>query len=909
MPQKLEKIYDPLKVESKWYNYWIKNHLFHAVPGTGRKTYTIVIPPPNVTGMLTMGHILNNTIQDLLVRWKRMDNYEALWLPGTDHAGIATQNKVEASLKDEGLTRHDLGREKLIQRVWKWKEKFGGIILEQLKRLGASCDWERTRFTMDEGLSEAVREVFVRLYEKGLIYRGKRLINWCPRCHTALADEEAPNKEMQGTFWHIAYPLSDGSGEIVVSTTRPETLLGDTAVAVHPDDERYAHLIGRKVTLPLVGREIPIIADEHADMEKGSGAVKITPAHDFDDFAVAERHGLEKVAVIDDNGNINEAGGGYSGLDRFEARNKIVADLKEAGLFRGEEPRITPIPSCYRCDTIVEPYLSEQWFVKMKPLAEPAIAAVRSGKIRFCPKHWEETYFHWMENIRDWCISRQIWWGHRIPVWTCENGHTFAARRDPVVCDECGSSRLTQDPDVLDTWFSSWLWPFSTLGWPERTDDLAAFFPTDTLVTGPDIIFFWVARMIMAALEFMGDVPFTDVYFNGMIRDLAGRKMSKSLGNSPDPLWLIEGADAAAVKEFAAKNPSYKSGVPAYGADAVRLTMVYLTPLGGDIHFDHTLVEMGQKFCNKIWNASRFVLMNLPENVYFAGNLSGFRSDMELPERWILSRLQKVIGEVRQGLESFRLNEATKQAYAFVWGEFCDWYIEMLKPRFYGETEAGSKAAVETAVHIMETILRLLHPFMPFITEEIWQALPLENIDAPGTRSIMIQPYPEAREELIDEEAEKEMKLLQECIGAIRAIRGEMNIPQEKKATLLLSGEPSLLDILKRHEPYIKRLAGIETVKTGKILKRPPQSASAVVGGLDIFLPLEGLVDLALEKSRIIKEIERLEKQVEGLKRKLSNKDFIDKAPADVVEKEHRKESDFSEKLDKLKENLKHLAE
>ncbi|RKY75413.1 valine--tRNA ligase, partial [candidate division KSB1 bacterium] len=524
----LEKTYSPLNVEDKWYEIWLEKRMFHADAKSSKPKYTIMIPPPNVTGMLTMGHILNNTVQDILTRWKHMEGYETLWLPGTDHAGIATQNKVEAMLQAQGLSRHDLGREKLVEKIWEWKEKYGGIILKQLKKLGASCDWERERFTMDKGLSRAVREVFVRLYEKGLIYRGTRLINWCPRCHTALADEEAPSSDVNGSFWNIVYPLSDGKGEIIVSTTRPETMLGDTAVAVHPDDDRYRDLIGKKIKLPLTDREIPIIADQHADPEKGSGAVKITPAHDFDDFEVGQRHNLELIQVIDENGFMNENAGKYKGMDRFEARKKIVNDLKQLGLLKGTEPRVVPIPRCYRCNTVVEPYLSDQWFVKMKPLAEPAVKAVREGKIKFHPKHWEETYFHWMENIKDWCISRQIWWGHRIPAWTCPEGHITIARETPGKCSECGSTELTQDPDVLDTWFSSWLWPFSTLGWPEETEDLKAFFPTSTLATGPDIIFFWVARMIMASLEFMGDIPFTDVYFNGMIRDLSGRKMSKS---------------------------------------------------------------------------------------------------------------------------------------------------------------------------------------------------------------------------------------------------------------------------------------------------------------------------------------------------------------------------------------------
>ena len=654
----LDKVYDPLKIEKKWYEFWEQHKLFHGDESSTADTYTIVIPPPNVTGMLTMGHILNNTVQDMLIRWKKMQGCNTLWMPGTDHAGIATQNKVEASIAEENLNRHMLGREKFLQRVWDWREKFGGIIFQQLRQLGAACDWDRECFTMDEDLSLAVREVFVQLYEKGLIYKGRRLINWCPKCHTALADEEVESTDEQGGFWSIAYPLKDGSGEIIVATTRPETMLGDTAVAVHPADERYQDLVGKTVVLPLMNREIPIVADDYADPEKGSGAVKITPAHDFNDFEVGTRHNLEQISVISPDGTMNENAGAYYKMDRFAARKKILEDLKELGLLKGEEKKTIAVPRCYRSNDIVEPYLSEQWFVKMKPLAEPALEAVKSGKIKFYPKHWEETYFHWMENIRDWCISRQIWWGHRIPAWYCEHGHVTIAREEPKSCKECGSMQLRQDEDVLDTWFSSWLWPFSTLGWPEKTKDLETFFPTDTLVTGPDIIFFWVARMIMASLEFMGDVPFTDVYFNGMIRDLSGKKMSKSLGNSPDPLWLINGVENNQMNGFNKKNPSYKNGVPAYGADAVRLTMVYLTPLGGDIKFDHTLVELGQKFCNKLWNASRFVHMNLVENEPLLQLQDLNKTDIELADRWILSRLNQCIKTMNEAMQGFRLSDA-----------------------------------------------------------------------------------------------------------------------------------------------------------------------------------------------------------------------------------------------------------
>ncbi len=905
----LAKVYDPKKVENKWYRYWMEHRLFHADAESKKPTYTIVIPPPNVTGMLTMGHILNNTVQDLLTRWKRMDGYEALWLPGTDHAGIATQNKVEAALKDEGLDRHMLGREKLIQRVGEWKDKYGGIILKQLQKLGASCDWDRERFTMDEGLSRAVKEVFIRLYEKGLIYRGRRLINWCPRCRTALADEEATNKEVDGKFWNIAYPIQGSDETITVSTTRPETMLGDTAVAVHPDDERYTRFIGKTAVLPLMDRPIPIVADEHADPEKGSGAVKITPAHDFDDFEVGLRHDLAQISVIDENGSMNENAGAYRGMDRFEARKKILEDLDRLGLLRGEEPRLTPIPHCYRCNTIIEPFLSEQWFVKMKPLAEPAIRAVREGRIRFHPKQWEDTYFYWMENIRDWCISRQIWWGHRIPVWTCTNGHVFVSRDEAKTCPECGLEAPVQDPDVLDTWFSSWLWPFSTLGWPDETQDLKAFFPTDTLATGPDIIFFWVARMIMSSLEFMGDIPFCDVYFNGMIRDLTGKTMSKSLGNSPDPLWLIEAADAETVKNFSAKNPTYKGGVPAYGADAVRLTMVYLTPLGGDIHFDHTLVEFGQKFCNKLWNASRFVLMNMDEGQDVL-DLQRIESEaLDLADRWILSRLQQAIQEVRKGLDAFRFNDATRSLHAFVWGEFCDWYLELIKPRLYDKQNTQDRKVAQTVViTVLDNIMRLTHPFMPFITEEIWQALPKHPVEDEKPVTIMRQPYPVSDDRWINQKAESVMMMLQQIIGAVRNIRGEMNVPQDKKARVMIRGPKKKLGLLKHYQGYFERLAGVESMEFGSDLEKPREAATVLVEDMEVFVPLGGLIDLDMERERMTKEMKRLEKMVQGLRLKLANTEFIQKAPQDVVEKEQRKLADFQEKLYKLKSNLKALG-
>ncbi|HPR88986.1 MAG TPA: valine--tRNA ligase [bacterium] len=904
----LDKVYDPTQVEDRWYAWWIEHHLFHADNHSAKPPYTIMIPPPNVTGMLTMGHILNNTIQDLLIRWKKMQGYETLWMPGTDHAGIATQNKVEAALRQEGATRHTLGRTKFLERVWEWREKYGGIIFQQLRKLGAACDWERECFTMDEGLSAAVRDVFVSLYEKGLIYKGNRLINWCPSCHTALADEEVNSVDEEGKLWNIAYPLEDGNGEIIVATTRPETMLGDTAVAVNPGDERYQHLIGKKVILPLVHRAIPIVADEHADPAFGSGAVKITPAHDFNDFEVGQRHGLELVPVIGPDGAMNENAGAYAGLDRFVARKKILSDLQQQGLLSGEIKKVIPVPHCYRSGDVIEPYLSEQWYVRMAPLAAPALEAVRSGRIRFYPRHWEETYFHWMTNIRDWCISRQIWWGHRVPVWYCENGHVLVRRETPSACSECGSTSLKQDEDVLDTWFSSWLWPFSTLGWPDKSEDLAKFFPTDTLVTGPDIIFFWVARMIMAALEFMGEIPFQEVYFNGMIRDLDGRKMSKSLGNSPDPLWLIRGAGLEEIAEFAKSNPSYRTGVPAYGADAIRLTMVYLTPLGGDVRFDHTLVEMGQKFSNKLWNAARFVLMNLDEEETLLPIAAIPEQQLELADRWILSRMHRALAEMDRSLQEYRFNDATRAVYDFIWGEYCDWYLELIKKRLYDETApAARQVARSVAAYVLENSVRMLHPFMPFITEEIWQNLPEAYQQETAVRTIMLQSYPQAVPERFDAAAEQEMTVLQQVIGAVRNIRGEMNIPPAKEADLILNGtDAAVLDLIDRNDAYLHKLARVGQIRYNQ--PRPAAAASAVVQGIEILVPLADLIDVEVEKKRLEKEITRLEAQVVGLTQKLMNRDFIARAPKEVIEKEEKKRTDFTHTLEKLRQSLQSFA-
>lgn len=904
MTKILDKVYDPSVVENKWYKFWEAGKYFHADVNSEKPTYTIVIPPPNVTGMLTMGHILNNTIQDLLIRWKKMCGFETLWMPGTDHAGIATQNKVEQSLRSQGITRYDLGREKFLEHVWKWKEKYGGIILKQLRKLGAACDWDREAFTMNPQLSRAVREVFVTLYERGLIYRGRRLINWCPVCHTALADEEVENHEEEGGFWSIAYPLANGDGEIVVVTTRPETMLGDTAVAVHPEDVRYKHLINTLVHLPLTDRLIPIIADEHADPSVGSGAVKITPAHDFDDFEVGQRHNLEQIIILNDDGTMNENAGSYQGMDRFAARQKVLSDLQAQGLLRQAENKIISIPRCYRSHDVVEPYLSEQWFVKMKPLAEPAIKAVRSGSIRFHPKHWEDTYFYWMENIRDWCISRQIWWGHRIPAWYCDNGHINVSREDPEVCAQCNSATLQQDKDVLDTWFSSWLWPFSTLGWPDETDDLKKFFPTNTLVTGPDIIFFWVARMIMASLEFIGDIPFSNVYFNGMIRDLKGRKMSKSLGNSPDPLWLFDGADEKEINDFRKDNESAKNGIPAYGADAVRLSMLYLTPLGGDIRFDLSSCELGQKFANKLWNAGRFVLMNIRQDDRLLTLEEIEAHELTLEDQWILSRLNKAIHVIDHALNEFKLNDATHALYSFVWTEYCDWYVELAKNRLYDESnKRGQLIAKSILFYVLDFIVRLLHPFMPFITEEIWQALPGDNRTA---ETIMHTPYPREEKKWQKSTVERAMILLQQVIGAVRNIRGEMNIPPAKEADLIVnSSDDEKLGILQENSVSMQKLARIDKIIINA--HRPTLAASAVVQGLELFIPLADLIDVDVEKSRLEKEILRLENQLAGLNKKLSDSHFVSRAPKQVVEREQQKKKDWETSLRKLKSSLQIL--
>ena len=875
----LNKTYDPAAVEDKWYGIWEERGYFFADETRPGPRFSIVIPPPNVTGVLTMGHVLNNTLQDVLVRFKRMDGYVTLWLPGTDHAGIATQNVVEKQLAKEGLSRHDLGREEFEHRVWAWKERYGSTILLQLKKLGSSCDWRRERFTMDPGLSQAVREVFVRLYEKGLIYRGQRIIHWCPRCHTALSDEEAITVEggETGHLWHIRYPAEDGGAGVVVATTRPETMLGDTGVAVHPDDKRYADLIGKRVILPLMDRPIPVIADTLVDPAFGTGAVKVTPAHDANDFDMGQRHNLPPLVIMSTDARINENGGRYEGLDRFAARKQIVADLEAHGLLVKTEPYRVPIRRCERCNTVIEPYLSKQWFVRMPPLAEPAIAAVHNGRLRLYPERWVGVYLHWMENIRDWCISRQLWWGHRIPVWYCDAcGELTVARVDPTQCAHCGSGTIHQDPDVLDTWFSSWLWPFSTMGWPEDTPTLRRFYPTDTLITAADIIFFWVARMVMAGYEFMGDCPFSEVCFNSIVRDLEGRKMSKSLGNSPDPLEVIAN----------------------YGADALRFTIASLAPPGEDVRYAVEKTDLGRHFANKIWNAARFVMMNLEGQPADLATLEA--ATLGLPERWILSRLQAVIDDVRAAFTNYRFNDGALAVYQFIWHEYCDWYLELSKVALYGQDAARKRQVQAVLIHTLEQALRLLHPFMPFVTEEVWQALPVVK----STDSIMIAPYPKADAARRDVAAEAAVDRLVEAVRSVRNIRSELGIPPNATVSIHVAAD-GRGDEVAAFEPYMKALAKVGTVGLLGAGERPAGEPSAQVEGLgEIFVPLRGVVDPLDVRKRLERDLAKVEKELSGVDAKLGRPDFIERAPADIVEKERAKASTLRERQGTLQRHL-----
>ncbi|MBU2498423.1 MAG: valine--tRNA ligase [Proteobacteria bacterium] len=870
----MPKGYEPGDVERRWYGYWEENNLFRAEPTSHKEPFCIVIPPPNVTGSLHMGHALNNTLQDILCRYKRMKGYNVLWQPGTDHAGIATQNVVEKDLAQKGADRHQVGREKFIERVWEWKEKYGGMIINQLKRLGSSCDWSRERFTMDEGLSRAVREVFVRLYEENLIYRGDYIINWCPRCHTALADLEVEHEDMDSQLYYIRYPFQGKEGHLTVATTRPETLLGDTAVAVNPEDPRYGDLSGAYVLLPILNKPIPLIYDKYVDLEFGTGALKITPAHDPNDFNIGEIHGLDRIKVIADDGAMNELAGPYKGMDRFECRERILDDLAKAGLLERTEPYRHAVGHCYRCKTMIEPILSKQWFVKVGPLAEKAIDAVRQGKTRIIPSHWEAVYYEWMNNIRDWCISRQIWWGHRIPAWYCRGcNEVIVAREDPQKCPSCGSKELEQETDVLDTWFSSALWPFSTLGWPDQTEELKTFYPTSAMVTGFDILFFWVARMMMMGLHFMGDIPFRDVYIHALVRDAEGKKMSKSKGNVIDPLEVID----------------------QFGTDAFRFTLAALAAQGRDIKLSEDRISGYRHFVNKIWNSARLVLMNLDEQA-----VSEDESPvLTLAERWILARLRQVSEEMARAFDEYRFNDAAGICYQFVWHEFCDWYLEMVKQGLYGDDEALKRSSRVILQKALIAVLKFLHPFMPFVTEEIWNRLP-------GTEgSIMVARFPEAADFPLDEEALTEMNLLVGVITGVRNIRGEMNVSPSKKVDIVIDAPERMeAEMIRRHIPYIQDLARVHAVTVGTALPKPEGSATAVFGHHQIHVLLKGLLDFEGERKRLSKEIKKIEKEIEMAERKLSNNQFLEKAPDEIVAGVKEKVEAMRLQLVKLNQNL-----
>lgn len=876
----LAKTFDPKEFEDRLYKEWVEKGYFTPKIDKNKEPFTIVIPPPNITGQLHMGHALDNTIQDVLIRWKRMQGFSTLWLPGEDHASIATEVKVENELRKEGIYKKEIGREAFLEKVWEWTHKYRARIREQLMKMGASCDWTRERFTMDEGLNRAVREVFVRLYNKGLIYQGKRIINWCPRCMTALSDAEIEYSEKGGNLWHIKYPVKDSDEYIVVATTRPETMLGDTAVAVHPDDERYKHLVGKTVILPLMNREIPVVADDYVEMEFGTGAVKITPAHDPNDFELGRRHNLEQIVVINENGTMSSLAGKYEGMDRYEARKAVIEDLEKLELLVKIEDLSHNVGAHDRCGTIVEPLLSKQWFVSMKPLAEPAIKVVKEGKIEFVPERFAKVYYNWMENIQDWCISRQLWWGHRIPVWYCDDcGEIIVSVDEPETCSRCGSNKLHQDEDVLDTWFSSALWPFSTLGWPDRTEDLEYFYPTSVLVTGYDIIFFWIARMIFSAVEQMNEIPFKYVFVHGIVRDSQGRKMSKSLGNGIDPLEIID----------------------KYGADALRFTLITGNSPGNDMRFYMERVEASRNFANKIWNASRFVFMNFDEEL-----ANRYKPDIEnlrnAADKWILSRLNTIISEVTENLNKFELGIAAQKVYDFVWSELCDWYIELVKPRFYGDDEKDKAAAQITIVEVLKDSLKLLHPFMPFITEEIYKHIEGE------ASTITLAKWPEYRS---DREYEKEVKMMEYVIGAIKAVRNirtEMNVPNARKAKILFI--PSTADArnaLEEGRIYFEKLALASDIAFPKREDVPHDAVSAVIPEVEIFVPLEELIDKAREIERLTKEKEKLEKEVERVAIKLSNPGFVSKAPEKVINEEKEKQVKYQEMLDKIIERLNAL--
>lgn len=872
--KELPKVYDPGTVEKRIYEMWQSHGCFKGVIDPDKKPFSIVMPPPNVTGQLHMGHALDSTLQDILTRYKRMQGYAALWLPGTDHAGIATQIKVEEELRvKEGLTRYDLGREKFLDRVWEWKNKYGDRIVEQQKVLGASCDWDRSAFTMDETRAKSVRETFCELYEKGLIYKGSRIINWCPKCRTALSDAEVEYKDMPGSFWHIRYPIEDSDEEFIIATTRPETMLGDSGVAVHPDDERYKHLVGKNAILPLVGRKLPIVADEYVELGFGTGAVKMTPCHDPNDYEVGLRHNLEQILCIDEDAKIIN-GGKYNGMDRYEARKAIVADLEEQGYLVKVEPYNHNVGCCYRCGTVVEPLTSPQWFVKMKPLAEAAIEIVKDGRIKFVPERFTKTYMNWMENVHDWCISRQLWWGHRIPAWYCDDcGKITVSRTDPCECEHCHSKNIHQEEDVLDTWFSSALWPFSTMGWPDKTPELDYWYPTSVMVTGYDIIFFWVARMIFSGMEQMKKEPFHTVFIHGLVRDSQGRKMSKSLGNGIDPLEMAE----------------------KYGADALRFNLITGNSPGNDMRFYVEKCEAMRNFCNKIWNASRFVMMNLTvEDNHLPETL-------ETEDKWILSKLNRVVKEVCDNMDSFELGVAAGKIYDFIWDDYCDWYIELTKPRLNGDNEAAKESAQRVLLYVLVEILKLLHPFMPFITEEIWQALPHEG-DA-----LMMQSYPEYSEALNFPEDEANFGMVMDAIKAVRARRSEMNVPPSRKSHLIIVTDKA--KAFTDGEKFICKLAYASGVEVRAELPESTDGmVSVITDNARMFMPMAELVDLEKERARMEKELANAKKQLDGQNAKLANENFVSRAPEKVVNAEREKKAKLEALIENLEESLKNLG-
>ncbi len=887
MQTKLSPQYNPKEIEDKWYRRWEEKGCFHSVPDAGKKPYTIVIPPPNVTGVLHMGHALNNIIQDVLIRWRRMQGYSALWMPGTDHAGIATQNVVERELATRHVKREHLGRDRFIEEVWKWKNQFGSTIIKQLKKLGSSCDWQRERFTMDEGLSSAVKETFVRLFEKGLIYKGKYMINWCPRCCTALADDEVEHEEHEGHLWHIKYPFRDAPHlYLIVATTRPETMLGDVAVAVNPGDDRYKEMIGEFLTLPLTGREMPIIADDFVDPSFGTGAVKVTPAHDPNDFEMGKRHGLTPVVVMRENGAMNENAGDFEGLDRFECRNALVEELKLKKYIEMINPHKHSVGHCYRCHTVIEPYISDQWFVKMRPLANAAIEATQKKRVTFFPERWEKVYLSWLENVRDWCISRQIWWGHRIPAWYCQEcNEIMVSRSAPQRCTKCGSLKLKQDEDVLDTWFSSALWPFSTMGWPEETPELKYYYPTSTLVTDRGIIYFWVARMVMMGLAMMENIPFSHVYIHGTILDELGRKMSKSLGNGIDPLLMIE----------------------RYGADAVRFSIIILTTEGQDVKLSESKFEMGRNFTNKLWNAARFIMMNLEDEhkIHVASGPENYQFE----DKWILSCLNATIDSCTASLEQFKFNDAAMKIYDFFWHSFCDWYLEIVKARLYEPVSPVDKKVAQTVLaRVFNRILHLLHPFVPFITEELWQNLKdvvSENSihiqDEMYAESLMLDSWPKVDKRYEFQSVEDAMAVVQDVIRAVRNIRSKMNIKDKQKLNGVISVSADGKHDLNPHANLIKRMANLECLEIGRDLPRPPNSASEVIGEVQAFVPLEGIINPDAEKDRQLKHLQQLEEHLQIVRKKLENKNFVARAPAQVVTMEQNREKELLEQIQKVK--------